>query len=356
MRSKTILLIAVAAPLFAAAPELAPVTSKPASRVIDLPAELLPFQMVDLRARVPGYIEHVNVDRGSIVNEGDVLIELSAPEMKARIAEAESKVQAAESGRVQAEAQLAAVRSTADRLTEAAKTPGAVAGNEVVQAQKQADAAAALVEARKQEISAAQAALKSEHDLEAYLTIRAPFGGVVTDRLVHPGALAGPAGDPLLILQQTARLRLVVPVPEEDLGGITTGAIVSFRVPAFPDRAYSGKVARLAHSLDAKTRAMNVELDVANADGTLAPGMFPSVKWPVRQAQSSLWVPATAVVRTTERTFVIRADNGRAHWVDVRKGINDGDLTQVSGDLHPGDKVVRRATDEMREGTDLTAK
>jgi hypothetical protein len=187
--------------------------------------------------------------------------------------------------------------------------------------------------------------------MQAYLKITAPFDGVVTDRFVHPGALVGPGADPvLLVIQQISHLRLVVPVPEEDVGGTMRGASIPFHVPAYPDRAYTGTVARIAHALDPKTRTMPVELDVLNRDGTLAPGMYPSVKWPVRREHSALFVPKTSVVTTTERTFVIRARNGRAEWVDVKKGAADGDLVEVSGALAAGDKVVRRGTDELRDG------
>jgi membrane fusion protein, multidrug efflux system len=213
------------------------------------------------------------------------------------------------------------------------------------------EAAAALVDARKQASRAAQAAVRALQDMEAYLKITAPFDGVVTDRFVHPGALVGPGADPvLLVIQQISRLRLVVPVPEEDVGGTVRGANIVFHVPAYPDRSYSGTVARIAHALDAKTRTMPVELDVFNRDGTLAPGMYPSVKWPVRREHPALFVPKTSVVTTTERTFVIRDHGGRAEWFDVKTGVAEGDLVEVSGALAAGDKVVRRGTDELREG------
>ena len=98
----------------------------------------------------PGYVEKVLVDRGSVVKQGQLLAELSAPELAAKIAEAESSVHAAESDRLQAEAQLAAAQSTWDRLKKAAETPGAIAGNELTQAEKQVEAARALVSARQQ--------------------------------------------------------------------------------------------------------------------------------------------------------------------------------------------------------------
>jgi len=100
---------------------------------------------------------------------------------------------------------------------------------------------------------------------------------------------------------------------------------------------------------------MAVELDVANRDQALAPGMYPTVTWPVQNSQPALYVPKTSVVTTTERTFVVREKNGKAEWVDVRKGPAEGDLIQVTGGLHAGDRIVKRATDEMREGMTLQA-
>lgn len=348
------LLAVTASLLYAQTGEFAPVLSKPVSQTIDLPAEIWPFLNVSLHAKVPGYVEQVRVDRGSVVDKGEFLIELSAPEMDAQIAEAESKVQAAEADRLQAEAQLAAAQSTYERTQEAAKTPGAVAGNDLVQAQKQVEAAQALVRSRQRASAAAQSAVNALKAMTGYLKITAPFDGVVTDRLVHPGALVGPPSDPaLLVIQQVSHLRIVVPVPEEYVGGIMRGASVAFTVPAYPRRVYSGKIARVADVLDQKTRTMSVELDFMNRDGTLAPGMYPSVKWPVRSPGAELWVPKTSVVTTTERTFVIRNRSGRAEWVDVRKGVAEGDLIEVFGNLQPGEMVVRRATDEMRDGAPL---
>lgn len=335
---------------------LAPVTSKPVSQTIDLPAEIWPYLSVSLHAKVPGYVERVLVDRGSVVKEGERLADLSAPEMEAQIAEAESKFQAAEADRLQAEAQLAAAQSTYDRTQEAARTPGAIAGNDVVLAQKQFEAAQALVNSRQRASGAARSNVNALEAMTAYLKISAPFEGVVTDRLVHPGALVGPPSDPaLLVIQQVSHLRVVVPVPEEYVGGIVRGASVAFTVPAYPRHSYSGRIARLADALDQKTRTMSVELDVINRDGSLAPGMYPSVKWPVRSPSEELWVPKSSVVTTTERTFVIRNRDGRAEWVDVRKGVTEGDSVQVIGNLKPGDTVVRRANDEIREGAPLQA-
>jgi len=98
------------------------------------------------------------------------------------------------------------------------------------------------------------------------------------------------------VIDDISRLRLVVAVPEEDAGGIVKGAKVEFKVPAYPQRTYSGTVARLSHTLDQKTRTMAVEMDATNRDGSLAPGMYPQVKWPVRQNKASLFAPKTSVL------------------------------------------------------------
>jgi membrane fusion protein (multidrug efflux system) len=356
--SLLLMLAVVAQPGWPESADLVPVVSRPVSRTIELPGEFLPFLTVSLHAKVPGYVERVLVDRGSVVKQGELLVELSAPEMAAQIAEAESKVQAAEADRLQAEAQLAAADSTYDRMKAAAQTPGAIAGNELIQAQKQSEAAQALLNSRRQASRANQAAVRALQDLQAYLKIAAPFDGVVTDRMVHPGALVGPGNDiALLVIQQVSHLRLVVPVPEEDVSGIMSGAVVAFQAPAWPERPFSGTIARISHALDQKTRTMAVELDVMNRDGSLAPGMYPTVKWPVRRSRPALLVPKASIVTTTERTFVVRDRNGRAEWVDVRKGATQGEMVEVLGDLKPGDMLVGRATDEIREGTPLqTAK
>src|SRR4051794_21646282 len=314
------LILAVAAAAFAQQSNLVPVVSKQVSRTVDLPGELQPYLQVELHARVPGYLDRILVDVGSPVKQGELLAELRAPEMQAQIAEAESRVQAAESDRVQAEAQLAAAQATYDRLKKAAETPGAIAGNELVQAEQQVQAARALVQSRATAIRSAAAVVQARQDELAYLKITAPFDGVVTDRAAHPGALAGPNTPALLTIEQVSRLRLIVAVPEQYAGGITRGASVTFHVPAYPDRVFTGTIARLPHTLDPKTRTMPVELDVVNRDGSLAPGMYPTAKWPVHGGRAALWVPRTAVVTTSERTFVVREHDGKAEWVDVKKG------------------------------------
>lgn len=339
--------------------ELVSVQSKKIDRTTNLPGEILPFQRVSLHARVNGYVDRVLVDRGSKVTQGQLLAAISAPEVAAVVAEAEFRAQAAESTRVEAAARLAAVHATYERLKKAAETPGSIAGNELVLAEKVVDAAKAAVLAAEGSVRAAQATVSVAKQSEQYLQVIAPFSGVITERLVHPGALVGPgngAQGTLLELVQISKLRLVVAIPETLVAGIRQGAHVNFRVPAYPTRTFSGIVARVDRSLDPKTRTMPVELDVTNNRNELSPGMYPDVAWPSTGSEQSLLAPPTAVVTTTERTFVIRSADGQAQWVNVRKGNPSGELVEVFGPLKPGEQIVRRANDEIREGTRLLAK
>ena len=347
-------LVLAAAPLVAQAPvEVVRVTSRSVERQVKLPGEFRPYLAVPIYAKVAGFVKRVDVDRGSTVRQGQLLATLEAPEMQAQIVEAESKAQAIELQRAEAVAKLAGAQSTYDRLKAASATPGVVAENDVVVAQKTVEAAQALVRSYEDSIKAARAQAQAVRDLGQYLQIKAPFDGIITERNVHPGALVGPGSGstPLLRLHQITRLRLVVAVPEALVGAIVKGARVPYTVPAYPGETFYGVVNLVAHDLDEKTRTMPVELDVRNADLRLGAGMYPEVQWPVRRPQPSLLVPPTSIVTTTERMFVIRVSNGVAQWVNVSRGARVGDLIEVFGALKDGDTIVRRGTDEIREGT-----
>lgn len=344
-----------AGPLFGqssgASLETTKVVAQALEKTVTIPGDLTAYQGVNIHAKLSGFVESIAVDRGSWVKRGMALGRLAAPELRAQRAEVEAKLQAVRSQQVEAQVRVVGAQSTHDRLEAASATPGVVAGNDLEIAERTVEALRAQVEALKSSAGAAEAAVKAVAELEAYLELAAPFDGVITERNVHPGSLVGPAGGALLRLEQVSRLRLTVPVPEAYVGTITKGTKVDFKVSAFPDRTFQGVIARPAHSLDMKTRSMLVELDVTNAKLTLAPGMFAEVRWPVSRAQTTLFVPATAVVRTSERQFVVRVRNGVAEWVDVRRGEMNGSVIEVFGDLREGDVVVRRGSDEIRPGT-----
>src|SRR5579875_977066 len=168
-------LVLASTPLTAQKVQLVPVVSKRVQYNIELPGEFYPFLSVQLHAKVPSYVEEIYVDRGSFVKKGQLLIQLSAPEMMARIA--------------QAVAQSVAAKSTYLKTLEASRTPGAIAPNDIVQTKAQADAAEALVRSRQRNVDSLRSNLKAEEDLASYLRVTAPFDGVISTRFVHPGAL-----------------------------------------------------------------------------------------------------------------------------------------------------------------------
>ncbi len=303
--------------------EVVPVREEQLDAPLVVPAQLFAFQAVDLRARTEGFVESIDVDRGSRVSAGEILVRLSAPELEAR--------------RAAAAARLRGQSATATRLRAAARTPGAVAGNtvEVARAEEQATRA---------EVSSAAA-------LEQYLIVRAPFDGLITARFVHPGALVGPSSErPLVRLEELDHLRLVVYVPEYAAGAVREGGEVPFRTDAFPGQTFTSRVARVAHSLDPATRTMPVEADVDNRDGRLAPGMYADVDWHVHRASPSLLVPARAVVQTTSEVFVLAVRGGVVHRVPVERGMTQGDALEVFGRLGAGELVVARGREDLAEG------
>lgn len=342
--------------------ETVKVVSRQLNVVIPLPGELQPFEAVAVFPKVTGFVKSIGVDRGSRVRQGQMLAQLEAPEIVAQKAAAEARLQGVQNQQIEAEAKLAADQGTYERLKAASATPGVISDNELQIAQKVAEADRARTISLHNSVEAAKANLHSAEVMEGYLRITAPFDGNITERNVHPGALVGPAGGggssqpPMLRIEQISHLRLVVAVPEAYVAGVAQGAKVSFSVPAFPNRTFTGTVARLADSLDVKTRTMPVEMDVLNPTGELHPGMFPSVSWPVRRSQPSLLVPQSALVRTMNGTFVIRVRNGNTDWVTVKPGVNSGSSTEVFGDLHTGDDIVLRASEELLPNTHVTSR
>lgn len=301
------------------------------TKVLRLTGELQAYRNVALFPKVPGFLEWIGVDRGSKVKAGETLVRLLAPEIAAQ--------------KQEAEARLSGDEATYKRLKEASATPGVVAGNDLDVAAKTVDASRARVRVLAEQVS--------------YLQLHAPFDGIITERNAHEGSFAGPpsnaAAVPVVRLQEVAKLRLTVAVPEQAAGELPIGRKVEFAVAAFPAEVFSGIVARSANALDSRTRTLPVELDVDNASGRLAPGMFAEVLWPMERAKPSFFVPATCVAITTERSFVVRIRNGVAEWVDVKAGISTGDRVEIFGSIEEGDLVAVRGTDELKSGAKVIA-
>jgi membrane fusion protein (multidrug efflux system) len=317
-----------------------PVQKGKLSSTIAIPGELIPYQQVDLFAKVNSYVKKLLVDIGSEVHEGQLLVTLEAPEINSQLAEAQSRIK-------QQEAVYFASKATYDRLFNTSKTPGTVSQNDLEQAEAKKNSDYANVEAAKSSLKEVAANLN-------YLEIRAPFDGVITSRNVNLGAYVGPGGkgtDPLFVLQDQKRLRLVVSVPENYTGGLSNSNEVTFSVQALPNQTFTAKVKRLAGALDEKLRSERLEMDVYNKDKKLLPHMYAEVNVPLPSRDSAFIVPKTAVVTSTEKVFIVRVVNHHAEWVEVKKGLQSKDMMEVYGNLKSGDKVVKQATDEIRDGS-----
>jgi len=320
-----------------------------------LPAQLTPYEQVEIYPKVTGFVETVTVDRGSRVHRGQLLVKLTAPELGSQRAQAEAAVKAAQSQLETAQAKLASDNGTYLHMVEAAKTPGVLAKNDVLVAGQTVSVDKGLVDAADQNVSAAKEALRSSSETESYLTITAPFDGVVTTRNLHPGALIGPASgaggtQPILQIVDDKHLRLAVPIPEAQVGAMKTGQLVAFTVPAYPGEMFKAPIERISCEVDEKSRTMPVELDVKNADGRLSPGSFTIVSWPLERGYPTLFVPTTSVTSDQQHTFVIRVRNGKAEWVAVQTGQTVNGNIEVFGDLSAGDEVVKTASDAIHSG------
>lgn len=324
-----------------------------------LPAQTTPYEAVAIYPKVTGFIDKISVDRGSHVKSGELIVQLSAPELLAQRSQAEANLQTAQSHLAAAQAKLISDNGTYEHLVSAAKTPGVVAGNDLLVAEQTTAADRAQVEAAQHNVLAAQDALRSVTQLESYLQIRAPFDGVVTERNLHPGALVGPSSgqtgsQPIVRIEDIGRLRLVVPIPEQYVSGVREGESVAFTIAAYPGQIFRAPIARISHDIDQSTRTMAVELDVRNAQ--ITPGTFASVQWPVQRDYATLFVPTTAIATNLQRTFVVRIRDDKADWVDVKTGTTAGGKVEVFGDLKEGDRVVVPASDELAPGTAVVAR
>jgi membrane fusion protein, multidrug efflux system len=338
---------------------VAAVESERLDTTLSLPAQITPYETVDVYPKVTGFIETISVDRGSRVRAGEVITRLSAPELLAQRSQARAAVQTAEAQLNAAQAKFDADQGTYQHLQTAAATPGVVAKNDLLVAQETAAADRAQVEAASKNVQAARDSLRAVTQLESYLEIRAPFDGIVTARNLHPGALVGPASgqpgaQPIVRIETTNRLRVVVPVPEAFAAGIREGQQVAFTVPAYPAQQFQAPIARIGHDINQTSRTMQVELDFRNPALQVTPGSFANVDWPIRRAYPTLFVPTSTVTTDLQRTFVIRVQKSKAEWVDVKTGVTAKGKIEVFGNLKAGDLVVRSATDSIRDGSSVS--
>jgi membrane fusion protein, multidrug efflux system len=310
---------------------------------LQIPGELIAYQQVDLYAKVNSFVKKLYVDVGSEVREGELLVTLEAPELGSQQAGAQSNIKSRE-------AIYLASKANYDRLLETSKTPGTISPNDLEQA-------AARKNSDQAQLQSAESAYKEITETQNYLQIRAPFAGIITARNVNPGAYVGPSGKgselPLFNLQEQKRLRLVLSVPEAYTSYLNHKNEVGFAVRSLPGQTFSAVIKRLSGTIDERLRSQRVEMDVFNENKKLLPGMVAEVNLPLPSGDSTFIVPRSAVVNSTENVFVIRVVNNQTQRVDVKTGRDAKGFIEIYGNLHEGDLLLRAASDEIRNGTEL---
>lgn len=317
-----------------------------------LPGELKPWNKVLLYPRVKGYAGQVHADRGTVVRAGQLLVMLEAPEILSGLHHAEAQVASSEATLIEQRARQKASRLTYERTLQTSQTVGAVSANELDMAYSRMQADSALAVAAASNLQASRAQYAAQRQLVEYLTVRAPFDGVITERNVSPGELVGPDGDtrPMFVLEDRSKLRLTVAVPENLANALPATGDVSFTVQADPLKRYAAHFARSANSLQESNRSMLAEFDVDNRTGTLKSGMYAEVRLPIARSQSTLFVPGSALIHSTEGVFVVRLRDSVAEWVRVQQGNSADSLVEIFGAINDGDRVAERAYEELRNG------
>ncbi|HTV07282.1 MAG TPA: efflux RND transporter periplasmic adaptor subunit [Acidobacteriaceae bacterium] len=351
--------------------QVAPVRRGAISHSLTLAGEFQPYQVVEVHAKVSGYIRHIYVDIGDRVHAGETLAVLEVPELDAQLqgtaaeyARSKDEITRAEHNVVRAESQYQALHADYIRLKQAAAAqPGLIAQQELDDAQSKDLASAAQIDAAKAALSAAEnqsAYAKADnqrvHDLEAYTNVTAPLNGVIIWRYADTGALiqAGTASDvqslPIVKLSQSDLLRLRLPVPEEDVRYIHVGDSVQVTVGAL-NRSFSGKVVRFTRDVSTQTRTMQTEIDVPNPNLTLMPGMYANATLQLQRHEDTLTVPIQAVMQNGNQASVLIVDaQDRVESRNVTLGIQNPARVEILSGLNAGDRVITGGLSKYQVG------
>lgn len=319
------------------------VTRENLSRDVRIPAEFRPYTEVELHAKVSGYLQQMKVDFGDRVKAGQLLATIEIPELQDELTNAsatERKIEADHKNAHLVFSRLLAVNQAHPNLV----------------AQQDLDAAESRDADTSAGIAAAKADVEKYQTLLAYTQITAPFDGVVTWRYADPGAMiqAGTSsqGVPLLRISDNYRLRLDFPVSVDYVQGVQVGAPVDVRIDSLGGKTFTGKISRFTDRVDESTRTMTVEMDVANPDLKLIPGMYASVDLKVDQRTNAIAIPTEAVTAGKDTVYVINSNNQVEERTiklgletpakyEVLSGLKDGDLVLIgdSSQIKPGERV-----------------
>lgn len=322
--------------------------------------EFIPYQEIEMHAKVSGYVRKINVDIGDRVKTGQVLAVLEVPELMAQLQGAgagvrrsQQEIERAQNEVARDQAQYAALHANAIRLEQADKArPGLIAQQELDDAQAKDRAAAAQVESAKaalsgtrQQLEMSQANNTQVSAMSDYTRIVAPFDGVVTWRYADTGALvqAGTSNSnsaPVVKLAQVNVLRLRIPVPESLAASVRVGQPADVSVQATGEH-FTGHVTRFTDALDRTTRTMQVEIDVPNETYKLQPGVYANVALQTQASPNALTIPIQAVQHHDGKASVLVVDQqNRVQPREIQTGLEDPNRVEVLSGLSDGERVI----------------
>jgi RND family efflux transporter MFP subunit len=318
-----------------------------------LPGNSLPLMEATLYARATGYVSKRSVDIGDQVKEGQLLLEISAPDIDDQLEQAKANLELSKANLTSAQASAKLAQINFVRYRDLVKT-NTVATQEFDQAKATAETTAAQVASAHASIQVNQAAVKRFTDLQSFEKITAPFAGVITARDVEKGDLvtADSTTRQLFHLMRTDILRVFANVPQTFATSITTGQSAAVYRREDPEKQYAGKVTRTADALDPNTRTLLTQVDVPNPDNVLKPGMYLQVKFNFDRKVFPLMIPAAALAtRTKGQRVAVLDDQHKVQYREVQLGRDYGAEVQVLSGLKEGEQVVVHPGDDLPDGT-----
>ena len=317
---------------------------------ISLPATTLAFAAANIFARANGYIETRKVDIGDHVKASDLLAQITAPELDHQIAQAQATLSQNQATLQQTQASRDLAQVTYDRDSTLVKkgwvTPQQGDTDRLTLAAQQA--AIAVAESN---IAAQQALIRNLDQQKAYLSVIAPFDGIITQRNVDTGSLVQAGTTFMFTLMQSDVIRIQVYVPQDAAFGVASGVDAVVRVPEMPDRTFPGKVTRFAKALAPGTRTLLTEIDVPNPDGALSPGVYCTVELHIPRKTPSVLVPADAIVFNGDGVQVAVIEDGSAHFHKVTVARDFGTEVEVRDGIKAGDEVILKPMVNLADGS-----
>ena len=317
-----------------------------------LPAATSAYEATNIFARASGYIAERFVDIGSQVKKGDTLAVITAPELDHQIAQAQATLLQTEATLRQTEAQRELAQHNWDRDAVLVKQ-GWATRQQGDTDQSNLAALTNAVEAGKAAVKAQQAQIQVLEQQKAYQRVVAPFDGVITQRNIDVGSLVqadATTGTFMFALSHSNVLRIQLYVPQEAALGVAPSVPAVIRVPEIPGHPFPGDVTRIADALDPATRTLLTEIDVANPNGELSPGMYCTVELDVPRKTASLRVPDSAVVFDAQGVYVYVVENGLAHQRKITEVRDLGTEIEVSAGVKPGEQVIINPPVDLNDG------